>query len=779
MKNYLIKFWPIIFILFVWFIFASPYFLKNKVPFPSNYQVNNFAPWSADSRFAGPVKNNAMPDIITQIYPWKHLSIQMWKTGQIPLWNSYSFSGTPLLANYQSAVLSPFNLLFLLLPFVDAWSVIVLIQPLMAGIFMYAFVRSLGKSKVAGLISSVSFMFCGFITVWMGYATLSFAFLFLPFALFCVERYYSTLKPAYLLCLAISMPLSFFSGHFQISLYYLIFILIYILYKLFSTKKIANTVSLGLAVISGLLISMLQLLPSIEFYSQSLRSLAFGKNEVIPWGYISTFLAPDFLGNPVTRNDWFGHYAEWNAYVGVLPLMLAIYSIIGKKNTQTLFLSISALIVLFLAFPTPLQDLFVNLHIPVLSTSAASRIIVLYSFLVTVLSAIGFDQLTFDIRERKTKKIIIWLLSFAFLFLCLWIIVYFKLFIPGARIGIAKSNLILPSLIFVAISTTTLMAFVSKKILTVCLLLLLLIVSFDMLRFVMKWMPFDPKNLVFPDTTTTKSLRVIAGFNRVFGNLGGEANMYYNLPSIEGYDALYVKRYGEMVSFIEDGSIEGLNRSVVLFSKNGKHASKAINLLDVRYIAHKIADGRAVWTFPYWTYPEGQFRLIYKDNMYEFYENMRVFPHAFLTSQYEVEENEENILRIMFNNNFDLRREIVLEKDPKIAQVEGGVGNADILSYESGNMEISVNTREKALLFLSEIYYPGWKATIDGKDIPILRADYAFRAIPVEKGNHIVKFSYEPWSFRLGSYLAIGGLIGAIFLAWVSRNANRSIPSSS
>lgn len=774
MKKYLIKFWPVVLIFLIWFIFASPYFLKNKVPFPSNYQVNNFAPWSANSRFAGPVKNNAMPDIITQIYPWKHLTIQIWKTGQIPLWNPYSFSGTPLLANYQSAVLSPFNILFFLLPFVDAWSILVLIQPLMAGIFMYIFVRSLGRSKIASLISSISFMFCGFITVWMGYSTLPFAFLFLPFALFCIEKYYRTFNSVFLLFLTISMPLSFFSGHFQISLYYLIFIFIYILYKFFSIKKIANTLLLGSAVILGLLISMPQLLPSVEFYSQSLRSLVFGKNEVIPWGYISTFLAPDFLGNPVTRNDWFGHYAEWNAYIGVLPLMLAVYAILGKKNIRILFLFISAIVTLFLAFPTPLQDLFVNLHIPVLSSSAASRIIVLYSFLVIVLSAFGFEQLTLDIKERKIRKIAIWLLSFAFLFLCLWVIVYFKLFIPDARIVIARNNLILPSLFFAAISAVTLISFVNKKILTLCLFLFLFIVSFDMLRFVTKWMPFDPKNLVFPDTITTKSLTVITGFNRIFGNLGGEANVYYNLPSIEGYDALYIKKYGEIIGFINNGNSKDLNRSVILFSKNGKYASKAINLLNIRYIVHKIADGRAVWTFPYWTYPGSQFRLIYEDDMYEFYENMNVFPHAFLTGQYRVEENTDNILNIMFNDDFDLRKEIVLEKDPMIPQARGSVGNANIVSYKSNSMDILVNAKEKALLFLSEIYYPGWKATIDGKNASILRADYAFRAIPVEKGNHIVKFFYEPWSFRLGIYLAIGGLIGAIFLVWISRNINRS-----
>src|SRR5579885_2600913 len=119
---FFLHWWPFLLIIAVWFAFASPFFLTSKVPFPSTYQVNNFAPWDAYPGFASPVKNAAMPDVITQIVPWKFFTIQMWKSGQVPLWNPYSFSGTPHLANYQSAVLSPLNILFFIFSFVSAWS---------------------------------------------------------------------------------------------------------------------------------------------------------------------------------------------------------------------------------------------------------------------------------------------------------------------------------------------------------------------------------------------------------------------------------------------------------------------------------------------------------------------------------------------------------------------------------------------------------------------------------------------------------------------------------
>ena len=280
MIKYFSKFWPVIFIILIWFVFSSPYFLNNRAPFPSTYQVNNFAPWSANSQFWGPVKNGAMPDIITQIYPWRHLTIEIWKSGSVPLWNPYSFSGTPLLANYQSGALSPFNILFFIFPFVDAWSILVLLQPFLAGLFMYLFARSLKISEVGSLMSSVSFMFCGFITSWMGYATLGYAILFLPLALFCIEKYYVSKKNIFLFLLSLSIPLSFFSGHFQISLYFLIIVLAYIIYKAIVSRNIHNTLYIILYTCFGLLLTSPQVLPSIELYLASFRSSFFQTNGI-------------------------------------------------------------------------------------------------------------------------------------------------------------------------------------------------------------------------------------------------------------------------------------------------------------------------------------------------------------------------------------------------------------------------------------------------------------------------------------------------------------------
>src|SRR3989339_646306 len=130
---------PIFIIFIFWLVFCVPYIFKGLVPFPSKYLVTFFAPWNAS--YGMPVKNNAMPDVITQIYPWKQITIDLVKQSQFPLWNPYAFAGTPHGGNYQTAVFNPVNILFFLLPFIDAWSVMILLQPLLAAFGTYLFLR--------------------------------------------------------------------------------------------------------------------------------------------------------------------------------------------------------------------------------------------------------------------------------------------------------------------------------------------------------------------------------------------------------------------------------------------------------------------------------------------------------------------------------------------------------------------------------------------------------------------------------------------------------------
>ena len=762
------RYFPFIFIFFLWLAFSAPFF-AGKVPYPSNYLVNHNAPWSAYERFWGPVKNASMPDILGQIYPWKHLTIEALKEGVIPLWNPYSFGGTVHLANYQSAALSPFNLIFLIFDFVNAWSILVLLQPLLAGFFTYLFLRSIKRSEFASLIGAVSFMFCGFITTWMEYATLGYAILFLPLALFAIEKFKQEGRSIYLFLLSASIPLSFLSGHFQISLYFILFVISYLLFASFQTRSKMQFALLFLSIFFGLMLSAPQILPSIEAYSYSLRSEIFQKIEVIPFNYVPTFFAPDFFGNPVTRNAWLGHYAEWNAYAGIIPIFLAIFALIKRKK-ETLFFVGSALISLLLAFDTPLLSLLVALKIPVLSTAAASRIIVIFSFSVAILAAFGFDYLTQEIRNKKiSKKLLTWFVISLAIMVGLWILVFLGVGLNAERKLIARNNLILPTVLFGAAVLGIGISYLNKRLFAFLGLGLFILVSFDMLRFANKWIPFDPKSLVHPSIAITEFYPKISSSDRVHGNFGAENTVYYRLPGIEGYDAVYNRRYGEFIKAIETGKVTPSPRSEVIFSKNGKYAALGLDFLGIKYIVHKVSDDGKPWSYPFNLFPPDKFDKIFDDGVYRIFEAKDYVPRAFLTSDFVVEADEQKIIDILFSMSFDRSRQIILEENPGIKRETNFLGSAKITNYTNNKVEVQTESSTPSLLFLSDVWYPGWIARIDGQSSKIYRADYTFRAVTVPEGKHKVEFIYNPQSFRYGVSLAGLGALGLFSMLYFVR----------
>ncbi len=753
--------WSILLIVAVWLIFSSPYILKGLVPFPSTYLVTFFPPWSAT--YGMPVKNSAMPDVITQIYPWKTLTIERWKAGQIPLWNPYSFSGTAHAANYQTAVFSPVQALFFLLPFIDAWSIMILIQPLLAGIFMYVLLRSFNRSGAASVIGSLAFMFCGFMVTWMAYGTLGYAALWLPLIFYAIHSGWERPTVWKYAMVSIGLALSFLSGHFQISLYVSLLSCGYIAYRILRTKEYATGLRFALFFLLGLLIAAPQLLLSFDAYTKSVRMTNYVKAEIIPWEYLITLLAPDFYGNPVTRNDWFGHYAEWAGYIGVAPLLLALFSVSKKRKQDEWFFILCSGAALLLALPTPFTDFLFMIKLPVLSTSAASRIIILVSFSLATLSAYGFDHL----NERWKKCTLLPVFRFILFVLIIvggiWIYMVVARPLPADKLAIAKRNFILPTALTVASLAIFIAGFVKKAGMSLLApFLLCLVVAFDVSRFATKWMPFDPKEYMYPKEKSLQFLESHAGYDRVFGNIGNEVASMFHLSVVEGYDAMYQGRYAEFINAASKGKVIEGDRSVVQFDKHGLYKKEALQLLGVRYIYHRVRDGRAPWVFPYWEY--GAMRQVYNDSVYWIYEYTDAYPRAFLASSYTVAVDKQDIIDALFAPEFDRRDTLVLEETPHL-EPQPGPGQATIRSYTPNEVIIETESSVPKLLFLSDVFDSGWKAYIDGTASHLYRADYDFRAVAVPAGSHTVRFVYSPTSLRIGILLfsiALAGIIGLL-----------------
>ncbi len=89
------------------------------------------------------------------------------------------------------------------------------------------------------------------------------------------------------------------------------------------------------------------------------------------------------------------------------------------------------------------------------------------------------------------------------------------------------------------------------------------------------------------------------------------------------------------------------------------------------------------------------------------------------------------------------------------------------ITYNENEIKFKNNSLKDAVLFLSDTYYPGWNAYVDGKRTKIYTADYAFRAVYFPKGEHTVEFKYEPISFKIGLGVSALSLFLLVMISFI------------
>ena len=227
-----------------------------------------------------------------------------------------------------------------------------------------------------------------------------------------------------------------------------------------------------------------------------------------------------------------------------------------------------------------------------------------------------------------------------------------------------------------------------------------------------------------------------------------------------------IQRYGEFLMSATDGHFVKAERSVAKLNRRGNFTDKALDILGIDIVFHPIADTNQGWAYPVWKDVD-RFDLIYKDDKFQLFRNKEALGRAELFYNYGVEKDKEKIVEKLFSENFDFRNILVLEDDPGLIKSnENPKSHANIVSYEPNRVRIDVKTNKPAILFLSDNYYPGWKAYVDGNPTKILRADYTFRALAVPEGNYMVEFKFQPESFKYGLIMSGSGILIMIAL-WI------------
>ncbi len=755
---------PYLILLFLPIIFFWKFFLYGLLPIPADTIIGLYHPYrdfySEEYPNGIPYKNFLITDPVRQQYPWRKFSIGQWKDGVVPGWNPYAFAGTPHIATYQSASFYPLNILLFILPFQFGWSLLIVLQPTLAAVFMYMYLKKMAVTNYGSFLGAVVYAFCGFNMVWSTWNTLGHVALWLPLILYFIETILTGYKQKqypirsaviHSVLLAISGTLCVFAGHAQTVFYALCITILYLLGRMIQLyrepynnknnlilKKTLITCIISAAIIA--VVTSVQTYPFLQFVNQSSRGLDQSHTQegwFIPFKHLIQFATPDYFGNPATLNYWgVWNYAELVGYIGVIPLLFVIISLFFIKRRMILFYWVLVLSALVFSTDNFFARLPFVLKVPLLSTSQPTRLLFIVDFCFAVLAALGFDSV---LKKKINYRRILYSSLFPILvYGFLWWSTYGQFFTKELEDSlVSRRNLYIPTfLAIIGIVFLFIYKKASARYQSIFVQLVLIVIVADLFRFGWKFTPFTNHEYLYPSTKTIDFLQSQPGIFRIMSTddriLPPNFSMMYKLQSIDGYDPLYLRNYGELASSIvrnaPDISPFSFNR--IISVKNSNH--KLIDFLNVKYVL-SLSD----LNFPH-------FVKVFEEGQTKIYENTRMMPRAFLVpSVIQVGSKQEEI-QILLDTSVDLSQSAVVKSQINLSSLPLHPDESvTITRYTENEVEMKVVATGKRLLVFSDVYYPNWKVYVDNINVQLHEVNYAFRGVEVPQGDHTVIFKYN------------------------------------
>jgi hypothetical protein len=459
---------------------------------------------------------------------------------------------------------------------------------------------------------------------------------------------------------------------------------------------------------------------------------------------------------------------------------------------------------LSLGFALPTSWLLYYLHIPVLSNSYPTRVFAVSAFSLIVLSCYGLDAF---LRDPDRKKMIYILVGFSIVLAAGWSVVMSAwcihraalqclglTFIQWGRIGTILSitkaagfyatvsfrNLIVPTLFVCSGWVLLVIAKWSKKFVFIAVCSLTVVSGF---YFAQKYLYFGERRFVYPHLAVIDRLTALAGFDRVwgYGNAYIEKNLpeYFHWFSTDGYSNLSSTRYAEFLTTINNhgklgGAVRRSDTDLYEASERDPLTSnpyrlRMMSVLGVKYIL-ETKKGQLKDTQPTGKrFPPSLFSLVWEDAAWRIWRYTPALPRAIFATKMLIRTRPQDIVNTLYDPSVNLGDTVVFEEQPPQTVQNTGIASssAHIVSYGVNNVAITVDAQTAGYLVLTDNYYPGWHAKVDGKPAQIYRADYAFRAVYVPKGASRVVFSYMPNSLIVGGiFSGVGVLSFVSFCFW-------------
>lgn len=671
--------------------------------------------------------------------PNKYLLWKSLQQNNLPLWTPLLAGGFPIFAEGQvGALFLPNLVLFKFFDFVIAYNLALFTTVVLFSLGMYVLVRTLTKNRMSALLAGTVSSLSGIVIPQLPHISLLQGFSMMPWILLAAHCLIVQATRIRVVVIAILLSMQIFAGFPQATFITLCLAGSYLLWHTRPWMKYKITIiSFISAITLGLLLGATQLLPSFEFLHQSSVVDGFTPSEAsffsYPWKHFITLIDTYKLGNPKqgTYPDFSAFdgsiFWENSGFIGWVPIILVFIGLTGlirqikhmreKLNSTFIFFLVTCLASLFLMTGSHSPAYFVFSFWPFTLFRAPSRFLWVFILSLVILASLTLAK----IQEEMTSK--------------------------------------------------------RKQILIICIFLVLIIGNTSQL-----WLTWHDYHALVPAVQWLKQPFIVPflshkgrlttigienSHNEVFLKRGWtsidvyeqlrnaateDSNVFWDIPSTVVYAGRSLERQDLLHSLLLSGLTLSPAQHIATVSAFGVQMLALTNTSDIV----------SSWPLDSQTLQKKDTITMSKISLTRF-DNPNVLPRVYLADEPSLTMGLSQVAENFQSDAFILGHSVLIHEP--VEGIEKGEGTAAIIDDSDTSVRITVsqNTSQQ-ILILTDTYYPGWTATVDGKETKIFPVNIAQRGIVIPKGNHDIIFSYRPQSLRRGIKLSVGGLIIVLIL---------------
>lgn len=738
-------------------------------------------------------------DLFLHFFPERNLFTQTIRAGELPLWDPYVHGGQPLLGDVQNLILYPTGILYFFLPLITAFNVEIVFHFLLCSAATYALARVLKLSPAAAFVAAILYTYNGYTLSLANLMNRLLAMPYLPLLLLFWHQFLNESKWRWFVLATVCGAFQLFAGAPEMTLITFGFVGLWSMfypYPQSASRKVGYWLLLVLFV-AGL--AAIQILPGMEMTSQSGRAAPGGLNIFGGWSLnpkrLPELLISNFSGytDKLAKKNYWGAANEdmgfpyiLSIYLGALTLVFCAGAVSRNSSSvlppgvrKLLFLMVVCSIIFSLGRYLPFFDyaykvaILNRLRYPIKFLAAG--------LLPVALLAAAYTDTLFDPKQRpSTILAVLWTITGV-----LFSVLLLFLLSQNTYIELLRSY-------FGRVSGAQDLLSALEHTIAICLAVTL-ILQLRRLRF-QNWQSWAFVAVLALDLlyagyfvnwyASREFFRTVPNLVRLVWSQKGDGRFFRTIDpkgihiAIPGDDSFYQFRwmqetltnyvgasYGIPVIYHED--YDGLGKTEI------QKLASFVYKSPLKETAPVLAASGISLLFTPQRIDHPAIQLIAQirtnsDQYFYLYRNINAQRARFVSGVIAA-QNSEDALNRMKDPRFDPTRVVILEQ-PVSIEPAGSCDSALVPTTSKSTLEVyRVRNACPGYVVFAEAYYPGWVYQVDGNPAAVLPANYAFSAVKIGPGEHVVSRTYNPRSVKHGAAISFLFTILLVVIGFVRK----------